>query len=312
MGQALYVSIAYIIAQIWSGPPYNLTPAGNGYFFVGGLLGGIIGGVPGAYLVDIVTNFLTKRNNGTYEPEFRIPVQILSVILYGVGWFTWMWTVDHPWSKGYFLGSFCQGCICTGITIATVSANLYILWVNVSYFALSIFIVTLFGYCFGTDMIRRDSFPADATEIFILQMTAKNLLFYGFSTFINSWAAEDGPGAVFKTCGIVALCLSATSIAMCKYLVLQCHSWPTHNMNTLMRALVNRELTRSWCDYRYFRQGSTQNSQSAEVAGTNWSYPICFQRNAWSQRRTLRNKRLKRACGVKSSSLRRCYIDVLK
>lgn len=61
-----------------------------------------------------------------------------------------------------------------------------------------------------------DSFPADATEIFILQMLAKNLLFYGFSTFINSWTAVKGPGAVFRTYGIVTICLSLTSVAMCK------------------------------------------------------------------------------------------------
>ncbi|KEF63628.1 uncharacterized protein A1O9_01606 [Exophiala aquamarina CBS 119918] len=118
---------AYIIAQIWSGPPYHLTPAGNGYFFVGGLLGGIIGGLPGAYIVDVITKALIRRNQGTYEPEFRIPAQIVSVMLYALGWFLWMWDVEHPTPKGYFLGAFCHGCICAGITVATVSANLYIL-----------------------------------------------------------------------------------------------------------------------------------------------------------------------------------------
>jgi hypothetical protein len=61
-----------------------------------------------------------------------------------------------------------------------------------------------------------DSFPNQSTEIFILQMMLKNFLFYGFSTFINKWAAVDGAGFVFRTFGITSLCLLATSIPMCK------------------------------------------------------------------------------------------------
>jgi len=44
----------------------------------------------------------------------------------------------------------------------------------------------------------------------------KNFLFYAFSTFINKWTAEDGAGFVFRTWGIVSLCLLATCIPMCE------------------------------------------------------------------------------------------------
>lgn len=46
-------------------------------------------------------------------------------------------------------------------------------------------------------------------------MMLKNFLFYGFSNFINTWTAEAGAGAVFRTWGIVSLCLLATCIPMC-------------------------------------------------------------------------------------------------
>jgi hypothetical protein len=65
---------------------------------------------------------------------------------------------------------------------------------------------------------RRDSFPRQATEIFILQMMLKNFLFYGFSTFINTWTATDGAGTVFRTWGITSLCMLATCIPMCKFI----------------------------------------------------------------------------------------------
>ena len=95
-----------------------------------GLLGGIIGGVGGAALCDWSTKSLTKLNGGTYEPEFRIPVQIISALLYGLGWFIWMWDVNHPTPHGYYLGAFCHGCVCAGITVTSTSATLYILWVD--------------------------------------------------------------------------------------------------------------------------------------------------------------------------------------
>jgi hypothetical protein len=65
-------------------------------------------------------------------------------------------------------------------------------------------------------MVIRDSFPRQATEVFVLQMMLKNFLFYGFSTFINTWAAEKGVGDVFRVFGIVSVALLATSIPMCK------------------------------------------------------------------------------------------------
>lgn len=146
----MYVSIAYILSQIFSVPPYNLTSAGNGFFYVGGeypsrftlqatsnttpagLLGGLIGGIGGAYLCNLSTKTLTRLNKGTHEPEFRIPVQIFAALLFGLGYFLFMWDLEHPTPHGYFFAAFCHGCICAGITLASTSASLYILYVACS------------------------------------------------------------------------------------------------------------------------------------------------------------------------------------
>jgi hypothetical protein len=48
-------------------------------------------------------------------------------------------------------------------------------------------------------------------------MMLKNFLFYAFSTFINTWAAEAGGGEVFRVFGIVSLVLIALCIPMCKH-----------------------------------------------------------------------------------------------
>lgn len=72
--------------------------------------------------------------------------------------------------------------------------------------------------CIHTDTINdlRDSFPRQSTEVFILQMMLKNFLFYAFSNFINTWAAEAGAGSVFRVFGIVSLALLALCVPMCK------------------------------------------------------------------------------------------------
>jgi uncharacterized membrane protein YhaH (DUF805 family) len=53
------------------------------------------------------------------------------------------------------------------------------------------------------------------------ELTTKrsSFLFYAFSVFENNWAAEKGPGNVFQTFGITSLCLLATCIPMCKFIV---------------------------------------------------------------------------------------------
>ncbi|KAJ9139459.1 MFS general substrate transporter [Pleurostoma richardsiae] len=180
-----FVTTSYILSQIWSVPPYSLNVAQNGYFFAGALIAGVIA-IPAGPLCDWSARALSRLNKGIYEAEFRIPINILAVLCCSCGWFLFMWVVDHPRPNGYLLGSFCYGLTCFGISIASTSAGLYVL----------------------------DAFPKQSTEIFVLQMMVKNFMFYGFSTFINTWATEKGAGNVFKTYGILSVCLFATCIPM--------------------------------------------------------------------------------------------------
>ncbi|GME23753.1 Major facilitator superfamily [Neofusicoccum parvum] len=179
---ACYVSLSYVLAQIWSVPPYNLTPEGNGYFYVGGLLGGLIGGLGSGKLCDISSRTFARWNRGVYEPEFRIPVQIIAALLLGIGYFVFMWNMENPTPTG-------------------------------------------------------DSYKEQATEVFILQMTAKNLLFYGFSTFVNSWVATDGPAKIFEVYGIVSLCIVATCVPM--YVFGKVNRQWMHNLSLMQKLGVS-------------------------------------------------------------------------
>ncbi|KAF1967348.1 MFS general substrate transporter [Bimuria novae-zelandiae CBS 107.79] len=183
---SFFVGTAYTLAQIFSPPPYSLTVSQNGYFFTGALIGGILGVVSGP-LCDLSAKTLARKNAGVYEPEFRIPVNILAVTLLSIGWFVFAWALDHPFLHGgVYLCSFCYGAVCFGTSVAGTSTGLYIL----------------------------DAFPTFATELFILQMMLKNFLFYAFSTFINEFVATRGPAHMCRVWGIVTVCGFVTCVPM--------------------------------------------------------------------------------------------------
>ncbi|KAF2262884.1 MFS general substrate transporter [Lojkania enalia] len=182
---SFFVGTAYTLAQIFTPPPYNLTVSQNGFFFTGALIGGILG-ISAGPLCDFTARAFARRNRGIYEAEFRIPVCIFAVALFAVGWFTFSWALAHPEKNRVYLCSFCYGAVSFGTSVASTSAGLYIL----------------------------DAFKKYSTEIFILQMMIKNFLFYAFSTFVNEWAASDGPDHMTRVFGIVTVCGFTTCVPM--------------------------------------------------------------------------------------------------
>lgn len=127
--QSFFIGIAYTVAQTWSPPPYSLTVAQNGYFFIGALIGGLLG-IGAGPLCDYVARVLALRNKGIFEPEFRIPLCGLSVIVFSIGYFTFMWALQHPLyplHNTVYLCSFCYGLITFGTSVAGTSAGLYVL-----------------------------------------------------------------------------------------------------------------------------------------------------------------------------------------
>ena len=70
---------------------YNFSALGVGLVYISPFIGGILGSAVAGKVSDIVVRFMSRRNGGVYEPEFRlimaIPITISSVIgLMGFGW----------------------------------------------------------------------------------------------------------------------------------------------------------------------------------------------------------------------------------
>jgi hypothetical protein len=92
------------------GRPYNLSSLSVGLLYIAPFVGGVLGSSIAGKLSDIVCRFMARRNDGVFEPEFRlvmvIPVALATVFgissyfrtndkgLWGFGWST---QVKDPW-----------------------------------------------------------------------------------------------------------------------------------------------------------------------------------------------------------------------
>ncbi|CAK7199693.1 hypothetical protein SEUCBS139899_002376 [Sporothrix eucalyptigena] len=100
----LFAGFEYGIALVWAvvtgstaseilgAPPYNFRASMVGLSSIASLIGAIIGSVFGGQITDAFTLRLVRRNNGVFEPEMRlwlfaVPMIIIpaSILLYGVG-----------------------------------------------------------------------------------------------------------------------------------------------------------------------------------------------------------------------------------
>jgi len=74
-----------------SADTYNFSALGTGLVYLSPFIGGVLGTAVAGKVSDIIVRFMSRRNGGVYEPEFRlvmaIPVAIAtSVGLMGFGW----------------------------------------------------------------------------------------------------------------------------------------------------------------------------------------------------------------------------------
>ncbi|KAK5390267.1 hypothetical protein LTS13_000348 [Exophiala xenobiotica] len=177
---AWYVGSAIILAGIFAGPPWMFDAAQIGYLGTGPFIGGMIGSVLLAVFSDRVMKWMTIRNKGTYEPEFRLIFMLPCAVFSGFGMFFFGYTMAH--GSNAILCAFFQGMMMVGVMIGVVATMSYGL----------------------------DAFRSQSNEIFVMNMVFKNFMFYGLSNFANNWVAAKGPEEIMFTFG-------GTTLAMCVF-----------------------------------------------------------------------------------------------
>lgn len=145
------VAINLLTAQIFSGPPFLLTTTELGYLNAGPLIGGLLGSLVAGAVSDPIIKFLSRRNKGVYEPEFRLVMALPAVILATLSYFLFGALIRQGKSP----------------------AGMAALW-GTATASLQFMMMAVGTYCV-------DAYRNSSVEIFIATMVAKNFLFFGFS-----------------------------------------------------------------------------------------------------------------------------------
>ncbi|KAL2825236.1 major facilitator superfamily domain-containing protein [Aspergillus pseudoustus] len=176
---AWYVVISFVIAQIFSAAPYFLDAVDIGYMSAGPAVGGTVGSIVCGLLSDPLATALARKNNGIYEPEFRLVLILPMLVSCCIGWFQFGHLVD------------------AGKSPAVIAVIWSIATSSLQFCASAI----------GTYIL--DAYPGISSEVFIIGMVTKNFVFFGLSFGVNDWVTAWGPSKVFDTIGgiQVGLCL---------------------------------------------------------------------------------------------------------
>ena len=143
------IVISFVIAQAFSGPPYFLNTAELGYMSAGPLLGGLFGCIACGLISDPAARYFTRKNNGIYEPEFRLPMMVVIPIVSTIGYFLFGNLISHGQSP--VAAATMWGIVFVSVQFAAVSTGAYVV----------------------------DAFRDISVEIFIISMTVKNFVFFG-------------------------------------------------------------------------------------------------------------------------------------
>ncbi|PVH73219.1 MFS general substrate transporter [Cadophora sp. DSE1049] len=179
---AWFIVISFVIAQIFSSPPYLLDSAHIGYMSAGSCVGGLLGSIACGMVSDPIVVALSKMNKGIFEPEFRLVLLIPFIIFSSIGFFCF--------------GNF----VALGYSPVVIS----VIW-GVATVAQQFISVVV-----GTYMI--DAYRDISVEVFIIGMVVKNFLFFGLSFGVNDWVTSWGPARVFNTIGGIEVALFVFSI----------------------------------------------------------------------------------------------------
>lgn len=167
------ILISETISHIFTHDPYNYSRIVVGLFYVSPFIGGTLGSVVAGKISDFLARYLVRRNNGQYEPEFRLLMlaPVLVTVVMGLIGFGWASEVHDIWiGPVVFFGILGFGC-----SLASTTAITYTV----------------------------DSYKMFAMEALVTLNVMKNVIGFVFSLFNNSFIDSKGAKIAFSTFGIV-------------------------------------------------------------------------------------------------------------
>ncbi|EGC41682.1 MFS transporter [Histoplasma capsulatum var. duboisii H88] len=167
---------------------YNFSALGTGLIYISPFVGGIVGTVVAGKFSDIVVRFMTRRNGGIYEPEFRLVMAVPITLTTAMGLMGFGWSAqerDRWIVPTVFFGILSFGCSVGSTTAIT--------------------------FCV-------DSYRQYAGEALVTLNFSKNVLHgFIFSLFFVQWLKSDGARDVFVCLGGIHIACMLSSIPLYIY-----------------------------------------------------------------------------------------------
>ena len=118
--------IGIILAIVMLLPPLSFNEEKTGYMYTGAFVGAVIGFLISGLLADSIPQYLTRRNKGKYEPEFRLFLVIPQLILGCAGLYGFGWAAADTDTYGWFWPDFFFSLEVAGMVVGAVASSLYV------------------------------------------------------------------------------------------------------------------------------------------------------------------------------------------
>lgn len=164
---------------------YNFSALGTGLVYISPFVGGVLGTAVAGRVSDMIVRYMTRRNGGIYEPEFRLVMAIPVALSTAAGLMGFGWSVEER--DAWIVPTVFFGIISFGCSLGST---------------------TSITFCV-------DSYRQYAGEALVTLNFSKNI-FHGmiFSLFIVDWLKSDGARTVFLAIGGIQIACLLTSIPM--------------------------------------------------------------------------------------------------
>ncbi|EZF30923.1 MFS transporter [Trichophyton mentagrophytes] len=167
---------------------YNFTPLQVGLVYISPFVAGILGTIVAGRVSDIVVRFMSRRNGGVYEPEFRLVMGLPSTLATTIGLMGFGWSAQEK--DNWIVPTVFFGILSFGCTLGST---------------------TSITYCV-------DSYRQYAGEALVTLNFSKNVLHgFVFSLFFVQWLQADGAKDVFVALGGIHLALMLFTIPLYIY-----------------------------------------------------------------------------------------------
>jgi len=120
------VFLGIILAAVMQAPPLYFNEVKTGYMYTGAFVGAVVGFLLAGVASDSVPAWLTKRNGGKYEPEFRLWLVLPQFVLGCAGLYGFGITADDTYTYGWFWPDFFFALEVAGMVVGAVASSLYI------------------------------------------------------------------------------------------------------------------------------------------------------------------------------------------